>query len=68
MKMPDTPQPTILITQRALADLDNISDYIVEQAGENRAEVVLWKIDERIRLHATMPLAGRLRDELQQGF
>jgi len=61
------PLPRIIITERADFDLDDIGDYIAEQSGDERAEAVLLTIDEKIRLHATMPLAGRQRDELREG-
>ncbi len=61
-------KPRIAITERAASDLDDIGDYIAEQAGEERAEAVIRTIDRKIQLHATMPFAGQQRSELREGL
>jgi toxin ParE1/3/4 len=55
------------ITAPAEEDLREIGDYL-GQRSEAAAEKVLTTILDRARLHANLPLMGRLRDELSAGL
>lgn len=49
-------------------DLEDIADYIAEQAGDDRARIFLRKIYSQMQIYASQPKAGRNRDELKQGM
>lgn len=51
-------------TPSASRDLEQILDYIAEQASIDMAEVILAKINKKCQQLATFPSAGRKRDEL----
>jgi toxin ParE1/3/4 len=61
-------QLRIVITERAELDLDEIGDYIAQQADEERAEAVLRTIAQKIQLHANTPFLGQSRNELLEGM
>ena len=51
-------------TPSASRDLEQILDYIAEQADVDTAEAILTKVNKKCQQLATFPSAGRKRDEL----
>jgi len=60
--------PRILLRPRAQRDLDQISDYIAERSGDDRADRMLDRIGHAMQTAAQHPLTGRERDELRPGL
>ena len=58
----------IVFSARAIRDLDAIGDYVAARSNEERAEWFLRSVDEKILLHANIPLGGQLRDALRPGM
>lgn len=58
----------IYIRPQAGIDLEDIADYIAEQASDRRAREFLRKIYSQMQIYASQPNAGRSRDELKQGM
>lgn len=52
----------------AKRDLKEIFSYIARQSGKERARAVLRNIAHKLELHATMPDAAQVRDELGPGL
>jgi toxin ParE1/3/4 len=57
----------IVITRRAVADLDGIWTYIAADSP-GAADRLLLAIDEKITLLATFPEIGPRRDDIQSGL
>lgn len=58
----------VRITPRALADLDAIADYTLATWGENQTKKYLAELQQRFQWLAEHPHAGRIRDEIRDGF
>lgn len=56
------------LTPRALADLDAIADYSLEQWGRDRTERYLKGLTARMALLAETPSLGRDRSEVVAGY
>jgi plasmid stabilization system protein ParE len=56
--------PQIVLSADARADLRSIEEYITERSGRIRAEMVIGRIGETIRVLAFMPGMGRKRADL----
>jgi toxin ParE1/3/4 len=56
------------LTPRALKDLDQIADYTLATWGERQAEKYLADIAERFDWLGKNPSAGRLREEIGNGY
>lgn len=56
------------LAPRALRDIDQITDYTLATWGERQAEKYLTELDQRFRWIAQNPKAGRLRDEIGEGY
>ena len=56
------------LTARALRDIDHITDYTLATWGERQAEKYLAELDQRFRWLAQNPNAGRVRDEVGEGY
>jgi toxin ParE1/3/4 len=56
--------PQVVLSAKARADLQAIEDYIAEQSGPMRADMVLSRIEETMRVLAFMPGMGRIRYDL----
>ena len=59
--------PRILLRPRAKADLAEIWNYIAEDS-EARADGFIETIEQKLRILAERPKAGRQRDELAEGM
>jgi len=57
----------IVITRRAIADLDNIWAYVAADSPR-AADRLLMAIDQKITLLATFPEVGPRRDDIQPGL
>jgi toxin ParE1/3/4 len=56
------------LTPRALADLDSIADYTLARWGERQTEKYLSEMDARFAWLSENPGAGRVRDEIGEGY
>jgi toxin ParE1/3/4 len=56
------------LTPRALRDLDQIADYTLAQWGDRKAEIYLNALAKRFEWLANNPHAGRIRDDIGQGY
>ena len=56
------------LTPRALKDLDQIADYTLSQWGERQARIYLNALSKRFEWLGKNPNAGRIRDEIGQGY
>jgi toxin ParE1/3/4 len=56
------------LTPRALKDLDQIADYTLAQWGERQTETYLSEMAARFRWLGQNPGAGRVRDEVGEGY
>jgi plasmid stabilization system protein ParE len=54
--------PQVVLSAKARADLQAIEDYIAEQSGPMRADMVLSRIEETMRVLAFMPGILRVVD------
>lgn len=59
--MPDRTKPHLKITAPALADIEDIAAYTVNQWGEAQARTYLAQLDQTIRAVAEQPGLGRSR-------
>jgi toxin ParE1/3/4 len=48
-------------------DLTNLFDYIAEESGVDRAEMVLRRIEQTLQILSSWPLIGRTWDDLENG-
>jgi toxin ParE1/3/4 len=56
------------LTPRALRDLDAITDYTLATWGERQTAKYLAELEQRFRRLAQNPKAGRLRNDVRDGF
>lgn len=56
------------LTPRALRDIDQIADYTLIQWGEGQARNYLEALAKRFEWLGENPSAGRIRDEISQGY
>ena len=57
-------EPPIVTALDAERDLVELFDYIAGESGLDRAEAVLRRIDETLKMLARMPRVGRVRTDL----
>jgi toxin ParE1/3/4 len=56
------------LTPRALRDLDQIADYTLAEWGDKQAAVYLAALARRFEWLAKNPDAGRMREDIGQGY
>ena len=56
------------LTPRALKDLDQTADFTLATWGERQAEKYLSDLEKRFDWLSEKPSAGRLRDEIGDGY
>ena len=56
------------LTPRALRDLDQIADYTLAHWGDRQVETYLNALVKRFEWLAKHPNAGRVRDDIGQGY
>ncbi len=59
---------TFRLTPRALRDLDAIADYTLSRWGERQATKYIAELEQRFVWLAEHPHAGRMRDEVGEGY
>ncbi len=60
-------EPEYRLTQPAMQDTQDISEYLAEKAGFTQAETFIQKLNAQFTRIARFPKLGRLRDDLQPG-
>jgi toxin ParE1/3/4 len=56
--------PQFRLTEPAVKDIEQISDYLAQQAGLTQAEKFLAKLDEKFARLCKFPKLGRERSEI----
>ncbi|MEO0758516.1 MAG: type II toxin-antitoxin system RelE/ParE family toxin [Cyanobacteria bacterium J06648_16] len=56
--------PKFRLTKPAVKDIEQISDYLAQQAGLTQAEKFLAKLDNKFAKLSKFPKLGRQRDEI----
>ncbi len=58
----------VRVTPRARRDVDAIADYTLAKWGEKQAEKYIAELEQRFRWLGQCPAAGRVRDEVCEGY
>ncbi|MEO1134819.1 MAG: type II toxin-antitoxin system RelE/ParE family toxin [Cyanobacteria bacterium J06639_1] len=60
--------PQFRLTEPAIADIEEIADYLARQSGLSRAEQFLNELDKKLAKVARFPNLGKRRDEILLGI